>query len=98
MPRLAPHVITALAVLSLLLCATLCALGMEVHHPIPIASLFVLPTAWPAACAAHYYRRRLVLHRRIAARQSLSCGYDLSRPPERCPDGRTSPENQGDAL
>jgi len=86
MRRLARHVLTFLAVLSLLLCATLCALGVEARHPVPVGLLLVLPAAWPAALGWHYYRHRHVLRRRIAAGQCLACGYDLRATPDRCPE------------
>ena len=86
MPRVAPHVITTLALLSLLLCTTLCVLGVEVRHPVPVGCLLVLPTAWLATWACHHERQRRTVRRRIAAGQCVSCGYDLRATPGRCPE------------
>src|SRR3982751_6788450 len=86
MRRLARHVLTILAALSLLLCAMLCALSVEVRYPLLVGCLLVLPAAWPSALGWHYYRRRRVLRRRIAAGECLSCGYDLRATPGRCPE------------
>lgn len=85
MSRVSLHIITMLAVLSLLLCTTLCALGMEVRHPVPVGCLLALSTAWPAAWAWHSYRERIV-RRRLAAGQCVACGYDLRATPDRCPE------------
>ena len=81
---------TALSVLSLVLCATLCALSVEVRYPVQVGCLLVLPTAWPAAWAWHYRQRRVLLGR-IAAGQCVSCGYDLRATPDRCPECGTVP-------
>ena len=86
MRRLAPHVVTTLALLSLLLCATLCAAGVEVRYPVPVGCLLALPIAWPAAWGWHSHRRRRVLRRRTAAGQCVACGYDLRATPGRCPE------------
>ena len=51
MRRLAPHFFTVLAVLSLLLCAMLCALSVEKRYPVPVGCLLVLSTAGPTAWA-----------------------------------------------
>jgi hypothetical protein len=80
------HLLDVITALSLLLCATLCALGVEVRDPVPVGCLLVLPTGWPTARACHYYRQRRVLRRRAAAGQCLSCGYDLRATPDRCPE------------
>ena len=91
MARLTPHVITALAVLSLLLCTTLCIFGLDVSYPFPVGCLMVLPVAWPFAWASYYYRKRHVIRRRIALGQCIACGYDLCATPDRCPEcGRIS--------
>ena len=82
--------LTSLAALSLLACATLCVLGMEVRHPVPVGCLLVLPAAWPAAWASHFYRQRLVPRRRAAAGQCVTCGYDLRATPGRCPECGTT--------
>src|SRR5205814_140843 len=85
MPRLARHAFTILSVLSLLLCAMLCALSMEKRYPVPVGCLLLLPTAWPTTLAWHYRQRRVLL-RRLAAGQCVACGYDLRATPDRCPE------------
>jgi hypothetical protein len=85
MRRPSRHVLTIVAVLSLLLGATLCALGVEVRYPVPVGCLLVLPAAWPTAWAWQYSRQRLLLRRRTAG-QCVSCGYDLRATPGRCPE------------
>ena len=86
MHRLARHVVTMLAVLSLLLCAMLCALSAEVHHPIHVGCLLLLPIAWPAAWGWQSYRQRRLLRQRIAAGLCVVCGFDLRATPCRCPE------------
>lgn len=87
MSRVAAQVIiTTVAVLSLLLCTALCALNVEVHHPVPVGGLLVLPIAWPPAWAWQHYRQRRVVRRRLAAGQCVACGYDLRATPGRCPE------------
>jgi hypothetical protein len=72
--------------LSLLLCAALCALGVERRHPLPVGCLLALSTAGPTALLCHQNRQRRVLLRRIAAGQCVCCGYDLRATPGRCPE------------
>ena len=86
MHLLARHVITILAVLSLLTCAALCALSLELHYPVPVGCLLGLSIGWPTAWLWQYCRQRRVLLRRMAAGQCLSCGYDCRATPERCPE------------
>ena len=91
MRRLASQVFPILTVLSLLLCAMLCGLSVEVRYPVPVGCLLVLPTAWPAAFAWRYRQRRVLL-RRVAAGQCVSCGYDLRATPDRCPECARIPD------
>ena len=92
MSRLSRYVLTILAVLSLLLCTTLCMLSLEVRHPVPVGCLLLLPIGWPSAWAWHDWRQRRVLRHRIAAGQCLACGYDLRATPGRCPECGTIPD------
>src|SRR5579859_6500121 len=90
MPRLAPYVLSALAVLSLLLCTTLCAHSVDVHHPFAVGCLMVLPIALPTAWVIHYYRQLQILRHRATTGRCLTCGYDLRATPACCPEcGRT---------
>ncbi|HEY2585130.1 MAG TPA: hypothetical protein VGI81_05135 [Tepidisphaeraceae bacterium] len=89
-------VLMILAVLSMLACTMLCALGVEVRHPIPVGGLLVLSIAWPPAWAWHAYRQRQVIRRRMAAGQCVACGYDLRATPVRCPECGRVPDAVSD--
>ena len=86
MPRLVVHAVNILAVVSLSLCAGLCARGVEVRWPVAVAGLLVLPIGWPVALGCWGYRRQRVLRRRRAEGRCLACGYDLRATPARCPE------------
>ena len=90
MRHLAPQSVTALTALALLLCATLCALGLEKHYPIPVGSLLALSIAGWVGAASYQYRQRRVLEQRLAAGRCAACGYDLRATPGRCPECGTT--------
>jgi hypothetical protein len=86
MPRVACHVITVLAAVSVLACTALCSLGVEVRHPVRVGGLLVWPIGWSSAWGWHVYRRIRVVRRRRGAGQCIGCGYDLRATPDRCPE------------
>ena len=78
MPPIERWLTNTLTALPLVLCATLCALGVEVRYPVAVACLMALSIAWPTARVWQYCQQRALVRHRIAVGQCPACGYDLT--------------------